>query len=187
MKAALVNALLFQAGWLICVLGAAYQRPLAGSLVALGIIAWHLSRAVRPRREAWLIAIAGATGAVWDSLLVSLKLLEYASGTLVAGTAPYWIVVMWMLFATTLNVSLRWFKQHLILAVPVGAVAGPAAYYAGYSLGGVYLPDPFLALAALSAGWAVLLPIMLRTAVRLDGFPAPGLTAGHLSARVNHA
>ncbi|MFZ0468432.1 MAG: DUF2878 family protein, partial [Thiogranum sp.] len=45
------NALAFQLGWFACVLGGANQLPWAGTLVAVLIAAWHLSRAQRPGRE----------------------------------------------------------------------------------------------------------------------------------------
>ena len=42
---------------------------------------------------------------VFDTLLVWLGWFTYSSGTLIAGTAPHWMVALWMLFATTLNLS----------------------------------------------------------------------------------
>ena len=42
--------------------------------------------------------------------------LAYPSGTFIAGLAPYWIVGMWMLFATTLNITFRWLHERMWLA-----------------------------------------------------------------------
>ena len=61
--------------------------------------------------------------------------LEYPSGILLSNTAPHWIVAMWVLFASTLNVSLRWLRGRWALATLLGAVAGPLAYYGGAGLG----------------------------------------------------
>ena len=118
----LANFLVFQIGWFACVLGGANGLPWVGTGIALAIVAWHLTRAVRPKQELLLVLSAAAIGALFDSLLVALGWLAYPSGTLIAGTAPHWIVALWMLFAITLNLSLAWLKRRLLIAV--GAAVG---------------------------------------------------------------
>ena len=169
MKAIIINTAVFQLGWLCCIVAGANHLPWLGTLTALLIIACHVSHAPRPRSELLLILSAGAIGAVWDSLLVSAGWLQYPSGTLVAGTAPHWIIALWLLFATTLNVSLRWLKHKPLLAAALGAVAGPAAYYTGYRLGGVEIPEFATAMTALALGWAVFMPLLMFLSNRLDG------------------
>ena len=174
MKTIIINALLFQAGWLCCVLAGANHLPWLGTFTALLIVTWHLGNAIDARRELLLILIAGTIGAIWDSLLVYAGWFMYPSGTLLAGTAPHWIVAMWLLFATTLNVSLRWLKQRMLLSAVLGAVAGPAAYYAGYKLGGVLITDLAIAMGSLALGWALFMPLLMSLSNRLDGIkPAP--------------
>jgi hypothetical protein len=186
MKAIIVNMAVFQIGWLCCVLAGANHIPWLGTLTALLIVAWHISHAPRPRNELSLVMSAGIIGAIWDSLLVYAGWLQYPSGTLIADTAPHWIVAMWLLFATTLNVSLRWFKHRPLLAAALGAVAGPAAYFAGYKLGGVQIPDFTAAMTALALGWAVLMPLLMLLSNRLDGtsYRASRMTAPGCNARV---
>jgi hypothetical protein len=169
----LTNFLIFQIGWLACVLGGANHLPWAGTGVAALAVAWHLSQAAAPRRELTLVLAVGLLGALWDSLLVAAGLLQYPSGTLVPGTAPHWIVAMWLLFATTLNVSLRWLRQRYTLAAIFGALGGPLAYYAGEQLGGVQIPQLGAAMAALAVGWAVIMPLLTVLAQRCDGMRTP--------------
>ena len=166
-----VNFVAFQVGWLACVLGGAHQLPWLGTLLVSIIIAVHVSRASRPRTELSLVLLAIAIGSVWDSYLVWRDWLEYPSGTLLPDTAPHWILAMWGVFATTLNVSLRWLKQRWLTAIVSGAIAGPLAYYAGAQLGGVMFADQTTALIALGLGWAVLMPLLVALSQRLDGFP----------------
>jgi len=168
MRAIIMNAAVFQIGWLCCVLAGANHVPWLGTLTALFIVTWHIIHANGPRNELLLILSAGIIGAVWDSLLVYAGWLQYPSGTLIDNTAPHWIVAMWMLFATTLNVSLEWLKQRPALAAALGAAAGPAAYFAGYKLGGVEIPDFTTAMTALALGWALFMPILMALANRLD-------------------
>ena len=173
MKAIIVNAVVFQIGWLCCVLAGASHLPWLGTGVALLIVAWHVTHSGNPNSELLLVLAAGFIGAVWDSLLVYAGWLQYPSGTLIENTAPHWIVAMWMLFATTLNVSLNWLKHRPALAVLFGAAGGPVAYYAGYKLGGVQIPDLASAMTALALGWAVLMPLLMALASRLDGDRRP--------------
>lgn len=169
MKAIIINAVVFQIGWLCCVLAGANHVPWLGTSIALLIVAWHVNGAISPRHELTLILFAGLMGAVWDSLLVYAGWLQYPSGTLIEGTAPHWIIAMWLLFATTLNVSLKWLKQRPVLSAAMGAVAGPAAYFAGYKLGGVQMPDFIVAMTALALGWALFMPVLMSLSNRYDG------------------
>jgi len=84
---------------------------------------------------------------------------------------------MWMLFATTLNVSLRWLQPRLGLAALLGMIAGPLAYYAGARLGGVSFSAPAAALCAVAAVWTLVLPMLLIIASRCRG-PAGTVRAG---------
>jgi hypothetical protein len=185
MRAVILNAAAFQIGWFCCVLAGANQLPWLGTLAALVIVAWHLDKAAFPGRELVLLLIAGTLGGLWDSLLVTAGWLQYPSGTLVEGLAPHWIVAMWLLFATTLNVSLRWLKQRRALAVLLGAVSGPAAYFAGYKLGGVQIPDLPLAMAVLALGWAVFMPLLMTVSNRFDGMSLSPAEAG-IARQVGH-
>jgi len=169
----IVNVVLYQAGWLACVLGAAHGMPWAGVVAAAAIVAWHLSRAGQPRAEARLIAAAIVVGAVFETLLVQAGWVRYAEGALVAGTAPVWMVALWAMFATTLNVSLRPLRTHPWVAAVLGAVGAPLAYYAGARLGALQLADFHAGLAAIAIGWAWLTPLLLASARRNDGFTRP--------------
>ena len=141
-----------------------------GTALVIGIVGIHLSRASRPRDELILILAALLIGAAWDSLLVWSGLLSYANGVFHSDLAPHWIVAMWALFATTLNISLRWLKGRCMLTVAFGAVGGPLAYYAGYRLGAVEMVNTVEALLALAVGWAVLMPILMMLSQRFNGF-----------------
>jgi hypothetical protein len=165
------NFIAFQIGWFACVLGAAHGHAFEGALVALAIVATHIALAARPGRELALVAAAAATGAVADSLLAASGWLRYDAGVLVEGTAPYWIVAMWALFAITLNVSMRALRSRLRLGALLGLVGGPAAYYAGSKLGALTFVAIQPAVAALALGWALAIPLLSALALRLEASP----------------
>lgn len=178
----LINFIAFKIGWLACVLGGANGLPLLGTGIALLIVGAHVVTAARPRNELMLVVIAGAIGAVFDTALAASGLLVYSSGMLFAGTAPYWIVAMWLLFATLLNKSLRWLHGKTLAAAIVGAVGGPLAFYAGHRLGAVEFSNFGAAMLALAVGWGAIMPVLAVLARRFDG-TAPARVATVTAAR----
>lgn len=169
----LINLVAFKIGWLACVLGGAHGLPLLGTGIALLIVGAHVATAAQPRNELVLVLTAGAIGAAFDSLLAATGLLVYSSGVLLAGTAPYWIVAMWLLFATLLNKSLRWLHGRTVTAAVVGLIGGPLAFYAGHKLGAVEFGDFTAAMLALGIGWGAILPALMHLARRFDGISRP--------------
>lgn len=167
-----LNVVLFQAGWFACVLSAAQGQPWIGAAAAAVIVAWHTLRAPRPAPEFTLVALVVLLGALWDSVLVMLGWIAYPSGTLIQGAAPHWILALWALFATSLNVSMRWLKQRLLLAALLGAISGPLSYWAASRLGAAVLVEPLPIVIALAAGWALIMPALMWLSMRYDGMAA---------------
>lgn len=161
-------------GWFACVSGAANGMPWIGPVVVLAIVALHLHLADRPGPEVRLIAAAVLIGLVADSLLVLSGLLSYPNGIWIEGLAPYWILAMWALFATTLNVSMKWLRNRNRLAAALGAVGGPLAYLAGQQMGAVTFNHGVAATAALAVVWAVCMPLLVILAARMDGVSKNG-------------
>lgn len=165
-----INVLLFQAGWFACVLSAAQGLPWIGSVVVGSAIVWHLTESARPKRELVLIAAAALVGALFETFLVQTGWLRFNSGNVLAGAAPYWMIALWALFATTLNVSLRWLRSRPGIAVLFGAIGGPASYYAGARLGAIEFVHAGAAFTAIAFGWALATPVLISFAQRLDGY-----------------
>jgi hypothetical protein len=166
----LINFIAFQFGWFSSVLGAARDMPWLGPVVFLAVLAIHLRQAHQPARELGLVIACGLIGTWFDSFLVATGWVAYPSGQFSQFMAPYWIITMWMLFATTLNRSMGWLRGRLLLASVLGAVSGPASYVAGQKLGGIVFVEFWPAIVALSIGWALVMPVLMVLAERLDGF-----------------
>lgn len=166
------NVLLFQLGWFAIVLAAARGHPWVAMIVAVAASFWHVAHAPKAGREIALIGVAVGFGVVFETLLARFGVVTAESGILVAGTAAYWLVCLWALFSTTFNLSLRWLRPRPFLAAALGAVGGPLAYLGGAELGALRLEPLIPALAVLAIGWAGAMPVLLRTAQRLDGYGA---------------
>ena len=156
-----LNVIAFQFGWFACVLGAAHDQPWLGSAVVAVLVAVHLATAIRPAVEVRLVAAALVIGVLWETLLLAGGWIEYPTGVVWAGVAPLWIVMLWALFAITL-------KGRLLVAAVFGAVGGPLAYWGGVRLGALVFVEPLFAVIALAVGWAVLTPMLVVLAQRLE-------------------
>lgn len=165
-----LNFVAFQFGWFSSVIGGAQGLPWVGPLAVLAIVFLHLLNAPEKEKEFFLILSCGLIGAVFDSLLVVTGWVTYPSGMFTDVTAPYWIIAMWMLFGTTLNVSMRWLKRRWIVSGALGLVAGPLSYIAGQKLGGIVFVEQTSGLIALGIGWALIMPVLMRLSDHFDGY-----------------
>lgn len=168
MKNVAINLSLFKLGWLAVVFSAAAGMAEVGAASVALIALVHLVRAHKISNELALLVIAGVVGLIWETILVQGGFLAYPTITSNGAVAPYWIVAMWVLFATTLNVGMKWLQKNLLLASVAGAVCGPLSFLAGQQAGAVTLADH--SVVVLGLGWAVLLPAIVLVARNLDGY-----------------
>ena len=170
----LQNFILFQIGWFGCVVGGATQDYYwAGVVIVTLIIAVHLARASEIRNEIMLIVLTMLVGTAWDSALTAAGLFVFSHGVFVSWLVPSWMIAMWALFATTLNVSLQWLKHRYMLAAVFGAIGGPAAYYAGHRIGAVDFNNTLSAMIAVGAGWALIMPGLMLMTKYFNGYRIP--------------
>jgi len=165
------NFILFQIGWLSCVMGGASSSyHWFGVAVVTAIVAVHLARSYTISNEIMLIVIATLLGTSWDSALMGAGLLAFNNGVVFDAIIPFWMVAMWALFSTTLNVSMQWMKNRYLLAAIFGAIGGPVAYYAGHRLGAVEFSQVSTSLLVVGAGWAVMMPLLMHLSTRFNGY-----------------
>jgi hypothetical protein len=153
----IVNALLGQALWFVCVLGGRDGVPgIVAGCVAAGIAlqALFLWGGAAASILAWMTVVA-VNGIVVDSLLITAGVMEPARSWLPNPWVPVWLACLWFAFAQMVPVALRWLADRPTLAVLLGAVGGPMAYMAGHNLGAVRFPaGSSVAMVLLGAAWA---------------------------------
>jgi hypothetical protein len=174
MQKTIINFSGFQIGWLACVLGGANAMPWLGPLVAAPILAWHLYQSPAWSRELKLILIIAIAGSAFDQSLLWLGWIQYPASSWPGWLLPIWMTTLWMLFSSTLNVSLRWMRGRHLVSMLFGAIGGPVAYLAGQRLGAMELVAQANALIVLTVGWGLMMPAMLRLSMLLDGQQAAG-------------
>lgn len=161
MRERIANAVLFQLGWLACVLGG----NSLWLLLALAALVIHLRWISSWAAEGRLILCVVIVGTAVDSVLRYLDVFRFADAS---PLIPLWLMLLWALLATTLRHCLAWSARPWWLASGLGAVGGALSYYAGGRLAGVQFPYgdiPTLILIGLL--WAGLFPLLHLMARRL--------------------
>jgi hypothetical protein len=169
LKSRILNVFLHQAGWFACVLGAANDRPWTGTFIATAMIVIHLLLVKDRRQELQLLLAAAILGAALDTLQGWLGVVRFSSGYLVGWLCPLWVPVLWAQFASLLHISLGWLSRRYLLAVLLGLIGGPVAFFGGARLGAAVLhQNLWVALGALALEWAIAMPVMLWLAGRFS-------------------
>lgn len=163
-----LNFAAFQAGWFACILGAAEGSPWLGPVV----VAVCLGAALSNRRDRVTFALrmtgAAGLGLVADTVLLRMGVLQFGVEALVS---PLWMTALWPNLASTLDSSLAWLSGRYLLAAVIGAVGGPAAYYAGARLGALRLDSSPAAFTAIAIEWLATFPLLLLLTDRTKGAP----------------
>jgi hypothetical protein len=164
----IVNIIAFQAGWFAAVLGAGNGMPWLGVIAVPIVLAAHLALSPNRKAEGLLLLLAGAVGffvdtaLVWAGIFTPVRLLfPYPL------TTP-WMVLLWMNFATAINVSLKKLHGRYALSAVLGSVGGPSAYYSGAKLGATTSIPGTIDLFVLSAAWAAAVPVLFWIAARIN-------------------
>ncbi len=156
----LVNFLIFQVAWFACALGAGNDIPEAGVLVLAALLIVHFRIHTRNMiRDSIYIVLVGLVGFTIDSLLSMFGVLNFKD-TLYA---PLWLLMLWMVFATTIFYSLEWLHNRYWLAGILGALGGPLSYYGGSKFDALQLGDNILlSMVVISICWFMIVPLMLK-------------------------
>lgn len=170
----LINFIAFEIGWFAVVLGAAHDYVWTGVMVAALVVLLHLLMSHRWIDELKLLISVILIGTVWDSALADNHVIRYSAGQLLSWAAPVWIIAVWALFATTLNVSLVFLRGRVWLAAAFGAIGAPLSFLGGMRLRALQFPEMEPALLMLAAGWAALMPLLMYLSTRFDGVSVAG-------------
>ncbi|WP_027612229.1 DUF2878 domain-containing protein [Pseudomonas sp. URIL14HWK12:I6] len=158
----LINAVLFQVGWLACVIGG----DSLWLLLALAVLVIHLGWISSWAEEGRLILSVVLVGTAVDSLLRAAGVFEFQD---LSPLIPLWLMLLWALLATTLRHCLQWSARPWWLTSVLGAVGGAVSYYGGGRLAGVQFPyGEVPTLIGIGLLWALLFPLLHFMARRLS-------------------
>jgi len=147
----LYNIAAYQVAWFAVILGAARGFAWAGAAIALLVTAVHVWMK-RDALDLRLIGLAAIIGLLVDSTLAMTGQIRFEESW-PANLAPYWMLSLWIVFATTLNHSLRWLMHRPAAAALAGVIGGPLAYLAGAKLGALTIVTPVITLPVIALLW----------------------------------
>lgn len=171
----LIDVAGFQLVWLCCALGAANGTAAPGVAAAVTFVIVKLVRSGGVAAQAQMMFAAGLGGVLVESVFAATGLVRHAAPWPSLLLAPLWIVSLWIAFGATLG-TLRAMlgRRGRLLAPLLGAILGPASYWAGTGLGASTLSQPAAtSLVVIALLWAAALPLLLLVERRL-GKPASG-------------
>lgn len=164
----LVNMLVFQGVWFACVVGAAEDLWWLGPLTVLpllGLCYWALRSRGQGRIALPFFLGLAIVGCAVEFAMTTGGVYQFARTGPLPGLV--WMTALWVAFATTLPLSMRWLVTRPVLAGLSGAMFGPVCFLAGEKLGAIELLEPrWRAFAALALAWGLVLPVAGQVVVR---------------------
>lgn len=174
-----INLAAFYVGWFSCVLGAARGMTWLGPVVVSILFLLHLGIAPGRSRELRLAVVAAGAGFLVDTALIATGVFTPVHKLLPLPLSPPWLVFLWVNFATTLNIALKRLHGHPVFCALLGAIGGPAAYYAGARMGAIQLHDHLMySLAVLAVVWGIAVPGLFRISTAIPNPPDAGTGSG---------
>lgn len=124
----------------------------------LGIIMLvHIYLSHNRQRDTLFMLSVGILGTLVDSMLGWAGILGFHGNWF----CPPWLTGLWMVLASTMHYSLSWLNHRLFLGFILGALFGPASYYAGARFGALQLgTDMHTSVLTLSLTWSLILPLL---------------------------
>lgn len=167
-----LNFVSFQVGWFSCALGAASGLPVLGPVVVGVLLCLQFLLVPAPGAYARFVIVATLLGWLVDSALYRVGVFSFPAGVFGLWGCPIWMAALWSNFAGTLHFCLDWLRGRYWLALVLGAIGGPLAYYGGQSLGAIELGGGItISLAVIAIEWSLVTPGLVYLSERhgLDG------------------
>lgn len=149
----LANALLFQVGWFVCILGG---NLWAGIFTLIAMVV-HFVISQRRLDDIVAVVIAVTLGLIHDLLLRHTGQVQFTESIFLP---PLWLVCVWALLGVTLNHSMVWIYSRPVWSSLVGAIAAPFSYLAGVRLSSAEWSSPLVeVLPIIAVMWLAILPL----------------------------
>lgn len=149
----ITNALLFQLGWFVCILGGSFWA----AVFTLAALAFHFSISRKRLDDALAVIIAVLLGLIHDGLLLHTGHIQFGESLYLP---PLWLVSLWALLGITLNHSLIWIYSRPLWSGLLGAISAPLSYLGGVKLSSAEWSSPLLeVLPIIAVLWLGILPL----------------------------
>ena len=156
----------YQLTWLACVFGEIkFNEANLGvyvGFVYLSLYFYYNQNKIKFFKVSLLISIPGY---LYDSFLVYFQIYEFTS-SLIVGTLPLWMIILWLSFSTLFDEILTIFKKFKKMGLFLSAVLGPITYYLGEPIGIILINDKILFFGLMVSFWLFLMLYYLQIVIK---------------------
>ncbi|WP_421846453.1 DUF2878 domain-containing protein [Marinomonas sp.] len=153
----LINAILFQTVWFICLLAGS-----TWALIATVLYLFLHDRYFMTSRREWRLLFAFLVlGLVVDGALFQIGIFSTNTDTLGdTKFPPVWLLCLWICVGTLFAHSLVFLRSRYVFCALLGAIGPTMSYFAGAKLAGITLAEPIvLSLLTVAIIWSMVLPL----------------------------
>ena len=159
-----INALGFQVGWFVCIASVKYDLEIPALFFCGILVGLHFFYSAARFKDFKLSFIGLVLGVAIDSTMQYFAVIGFY-GWALEPMSPFWLWMIWVMFALTLNSSLSFLQNwHLVLSGVAGLIFGPISYIAGAKLGAAGFDNTLPHLTALGLIWMLTLPTLVYIA-----------------------
>ena len=149
----IINFLVFQVNWAICVFGAAKGYPWLGVIF---VLIWVIIHLYIHRLFVFIeLPVLFFTG------LIVNNFIAFPAYAQLGHLSPLWMVALWISFSTTFRHSMSWLRHKYIFASVFAFIGGPLAYFAGQKIGAINGINTLSSVMAIGIFWALVFPSIL--------------------------
>jgi len=163
----LINAAGFQIGWWACILGASHGLEVAALVFCAALVGLHLAYTDHAILEIKLAMWVVLIGIVTDSTFQFFSVISFYGWSL-GPLSPFWLWMLWGMFALTLRSSFAFLHNRLALSALLGLIFGPVTYLSGAQLGAASFDASTFHIAVIALTWMVVLPATVLLSQKLS-------------------
>ena len=156
----------YQLTWLACAFGERnFNEPKAGIYVGIAFIIFYLylsKNKIKFIKVALLISIPGY---FFDSVMVYFEIYKFNS-SLIIGTLPIWMLILWFSFSTLFDEVLVFFKYYKKIGLFLSTTLGPITYYLCEAIGIISINSIIVFFMFMAVFWFFLMLFYLEVILK---------------------
>ncbi len=156
----------YQLTWLACVFGEnKYNQPTLGIYVGVIFLFIFFYFCKNKSKFIKISLYISLPGYCFDTLMVYFLIYEFNS-SLILGTLPSWMIILWLSFSTLFEEILTIFKKYKLIGVLLSGILAPLTYYLGEPIGIISIDNIFIFFSIMVVFWIFLMTYYLQFVLR---------------------
>ena len=147
----------YQLTWLSCAFGeSSFNNAKLGIYVGIVYLILYLYFSSNKRRFIKVSLLISIPGYLFDTLMVYFQ-IYFFNTSIIFGTLPIWMLILWLSFSTLFDEVLVFFKNYKTLGIILSSILGPITYYLGEPIGIVSIKNPIIFVTFMIFFWFFLM------------------------------